>query len=722
MPKQKLTDRQFISGVTLADLLHFVVTGDTSQNPAGSSYKGSVEQLFNTFSSFTCTYPLIVDTVNSCSGSITINGDVTINGSATTINTQIIQSQDNNIVLNYSGTHLTAIGGGITLEDGQSNGVDSIIYTDSNGTWLFDPGLSASTGTIDDFTANTISVTTIGSSGDCVDDLYLANLYGCSPIIVWDNLTLSGSVIDAQGGGYLNLRYNNDGIFYLGNDNGNYSDTFIYGENGYLEISSYDPSARINIFTDGGNAGFVLTNDTTFYTNDISIYTDTTSILSTPVAGDGNNILEINNDNILLQGNTKLNVSVGNHSPVGIGSAVSDLLIAVVTGTSYTTDSLRETNPSILSSQYSTIQTGIKNSVALGGYNLNINSDNTAFVDNLNINTIGSGNSIFNLGLDSSGNVVTGVTTTDTYVTGGTYLNGTTTFTNNTGGTFNVSGFTQPFTGNTSASCITDLYVSNIHSCSPLNINPLNEGNVYFGSTSGVTIDVINNRIGINTTTPIEELDVSGNTKISGSLNIGTILSGTPIINLGLDSNGNVVTGTTGTFTGNTSGITNPSAINVIATDGTPTTSSGSLTPLISSQVLIPANTLSTNCVLEIVWSQFRVSGATGTIQSTIYISTTSGTLGSAPSVGSTLIATGPNLTSTNFSVQGRRDLNKQGVDGKIMNATGSFNSDGTPSGAITTFTIDNSNDVYLQFCTGSTGAGDTSNIRGVRVTQYKQL
>ena len=38
--------------------------------------------------------------------------------------------------------------------------------------------------------------------------------------------------------------------------------------------------------------------------------------------------------------------------------------------------------------------------------------------------------------------------------------------------------------------CISDLYVSNIHSCSPLRINPLDEGNVYFGSTSGVTIDI----------------------------------------------------------------------------------------------------------------------------------------------------------------------------------------------------------------------------------------
>jgi hypothetical protein len=36
------------------------------------------------------------------------------------------------------------------------------------------------------------------------------------------------------------------------------------------------------------------------------------------------------------------------------------------------------------------------------------------------------------------------------------------------------------------------------------------------------------------------------NLNIGGSINIGTVLSGTPIFNLGLDSSGNVVTGTTG--------------------------------------------------------------------------------------------------------------------------------------------------------------------------------
>tara|TARA_Y100000385_G_scaffold80315_1_gene81873 strand:- start:54 stop:2612 length:2559 start_codon:yes stop_codon:yes gene_type:complete len=80
------------------------------------------------------------------------------------------------------------------------------------------------------------------------------------------------------------------------------------------------------------------------------------------------------------------------------------------------------------------------------------------YVPNLNIGTIGTGTSVNNLGIDVNGNVVSGST----------------------------------YTGNTSGDCITDIHVSNIHSCSPLNINPLDEGNVYFGTNSGVTIDLLN--------------------------------------------------------------------------------------------------------------------------------------------------------------------------------------------------------------------------------------
>jgi hypothetical protein len=126
---------------------------------------------------------------------------------------------------------------------------------------------------------------------------------------------------------------------------------------------------------------------------------------------------------------------------------------------------------------------------------------------------------------------------TNTFVTGGTYFNGVATFINNSGGTFNVSGFTQPFSGG-SGNCISDLFVSKIHSCSPLNINPNDEGNVYFGSTSGVTIDVINSRIGIGTNSPTEKLDVSGKTK---TINFQMTSGGTNGYVLTSDASGNAI-------------------------------------------------------------------------------------------------------------------------------------------------------------------------------------
>ena len=127
---------------------------------------------------------------------------------------------------------------------------------------------------------------------------------------------------------------------------------------------------------------------------------------------------------------------------------------------------------------------------------------------------------------------------TNTYVTGGT-LSGTSLLLNwNTGGSANpinlssLSGGT--FTGNTSGTCIDDIYVSKIHSCSDLLINPNDEGNVYFGSTSAVTVDLTYNRLGLGTATPQYLVDVvdtntslfynstsdGGNLTISGSTNI----------------------------------------------------------------------------------------------------------------------------------------------------------------------------------------------------------
>jgi hypothetical protein len=111
----------------------------------------------------------------------------------------------------------------------------------------------------------------------------------------------------------------------------------------------------------------------------------------------------------------------------------------------------------------------------------------------------------------------------DTFVTGSTLNGDALTIRRNDGVDIVVTGFSQTFTGNTNTTCIGDIYVSNIHSCSPLRINSNDEGNVYFGSTSGITIDILNQRVGIGTTSPSESLDVDGNAIISGTINIGKL-------------------------------------------------------------------------------------------------------------------------------------------------------------------------------------------------------
>ena len=65
---------------------------------------------------------------------------------------------------------------------------------------------------------------------------------------------------------------------------------------------------------------------------------------------------------------------------------------------------------------------------------------------------------------------------TNNFITGGTFNSsvGVLTILNNNGNTFDISGFTTnpipTFTGNTSATCINELWVSNISGCSPVTI------------------------------------------------------------------------------------------------------------------------------------------------------------------------------------------------------------------------------------------------------------
>jgi hypothetical protein len=125
--------------------------------------------------------------------------------------------------------------------------------------------------------------------------------------------------------------------------------------------------------------------------------------------------------------------------------------------------------------------------------------------------------------------------TTDTFITGGTYSEGVLILNRNDGVNISISGFstTAIFTGNTSASCVSNLYISNLHGCSPITVwDPINSlsyisATTYYGDGSNLT--------------GIPDYYVTGGTYSNGTLTLNR-------------QNGSVsvsgfLTGTTDTFT-----------------------------------------------------------------------------------------------------------------------------------------------------------------------------
>lgn len=108
-----LTDRTFATGVTLNDLIHIVITGDTSQNPAGSSYKASIQQVFDSYTDVFVTGGTytnstgIANFTNNTGGTFNVSGFYT-GGSPTYQTTEI--NSDHILTWNYTyyGVKVTA--------------------------------------------------------------------------------------------------------------------------------------------------------------------------------------------------------------------------------------------------------------------------------------------------------------------------------------------------------------------------------------------------------------------------------------------------------------------------------------------------------------------------------------------------------------------------------------------------------------------------------------
>jgi hypothetical protein len=280
----KLTTRTLASGVTVSDLIHIVIPSDISQDPAGSSYKASIQQVFDAYPSVAITG----GTYNSGTGTITITnstgGTVNITGvtsgsvftggtvpGATIFSNGVTASTLSASTLFVNGVQIT----GDTYVTGGTFSIDTITFTNNQGgtftvTGLTTGGSSVFTGgTVNgptNFTnglsANTISATTYynlpgSSSGNCFVDFYVRNVHGCSPISIWDETQTNGS----NAYGILS--------FSLGNNSKTYGD--YSHANGFLTET-------------GSNNGYLLTGCTAGICAIESTYGDVSSNFSTGIS------------------------------------------------------------------------------------------------------------------------------------------------------------------------------------------------------------------------------------------------------------------------------------------------------------------------------------------------------------------------------------------------------------------------------------------------------
>jgi len=304
------------------------------------------------------------------------------------------------------------------------------------------------------FTGNT--------SGSCINDLYVHNLYGCSPIMVHDVLSGNSTTnyLDLSSDPQ-NLTLYNHSTSYGGTtnylklgDNAGIGTAKLSGNGSYLDLGS--GSAFLNAVN-----GVYLSTDASGY---FWMYKNYGFLLQTPNAGSSSStfLLKSNNSGGQAMGGSDL--QSGAHqgelitgipaTSVGLGSGVmgtglgnkttgftgqdyQPVFISTPRSRAYDLSDFSTiknvlfgggsdnkvytgvTNSALIGGSGNTINSYIKNSVVLGGESITATTSNTVYVPNLNIKTIGVGTSVNNLGIDSNGNVVVGSASSGSTSSGG---------------------------------------------------------------------------------------------------------------------------------------------------------------------------------------------------------------------------------------------------------------------------------------------------------------
>jgi hypothetical protein len=468
----RLTDRTLATGVTLNDLIHIVITGDTSQNPAGSSYKATISQLASIITGATGSSGSAGTAgtsgtngssgINGTSGSSGINGTNGSNGTSGTSGGV------------GSGQFLPLSGG--TVTGNTYFGITSGITIDQVNKRI---GINTSnpSSTIEAFGTNS-KINYENTSGGVFQlsgDTFLPRfsvagapsltkpLFGLSMgLRTYNDVTFPGYGKVGDGHLYASNEMNGLNIinrqslsaltedyirFYAGQDaNGTIPDIHIQGTGttrGYVGIGTINPTELLDVngkiktinfqMTSGATAGYILVSDAS-----------------------GNGIWSaatVSGGSSGTSGSSGINGSSGSSGLNGSSGIDGTSGSSGLSGTNGISGSSGVSGSSGLSgSSGSSGSSGVNGTSGTSG--------------------VGSGNF-----LPLSGGTVTGTTLFTQGISATTF---------------------SAITVGSSANCISDLYVSSIHSCSPLLINPLNEGQVIFGQSNQMVLDLSNKYVGFN--------------------------------------------------------------------------------------------------------------------------------------------------------------------------------------------------------------------------------
>jgi hypothetical protein len=118
------------------------------------------------------------------------------------------------------------------------------------------------------------------------------------------------------------------------------------------------------------------------------------------------------------------------------------------------------------------------------------------------------------------------------------------------------------------------------------------------------------------------------------------------------------------------------------------------LTNAITDSFLLPANTFSSNCQIELQWMPSRMVGASGTVQGLVYINSTNSL------TGATLFATGSNMTVATVISNNtcRRTLQVRNNVGTLVNTATQLALDFSIHIPTENLPFNNSSDIYFLF------------------------